>query len=337
MIKKMFVLGISFLFLSSLHAQYQFFKIEKGIKTPLKGGDVTIAFDDNMKPTNNLMIEFNVDEYKKKYSYTLFAIELYKKGDDKIALLVNSLAFGNDYYTSKFGSDKVLHYYLFQDEESAKDPKAMFFYTGQHAFDSFTFDNTKDVVSFRMYGCYKTGTEKYYDERSESVKTRDLYSNHEYYDVAGIPTIHYTTTEKAKQVNSVNLEKEKYDRTIGDPGGNEIYSQNDQTFMTIVGINRALENEKNNINKNYTIGNSSVVQFAQIAKAIEEVAAYQTNLIQSETDQTKALEMMETWSKDYEKLMVTDKLTPEKRKQLNKQLKEAETPAAKLAIFLAFQ
>jgi hypothetical protein len=338
--KKMVVLGICLALISSAHAQFLFYKIEKGVKTPLKSGEeIVIATDDNLKATSNVMLEVNVAEFKKKYTYNLFAIGLLAARSGKNEMLMrHPLLFGSEYYTTKFGSDKVLRYYLFPDETTAKDPKALVFYKGDDWYNKFTYEISLDTFLFELEGRYKTGSETYYDENSNSVKTRDVFTDPEYLPIVETPFVRFTTTDKVKQDYQRSLDEQRYKRVIVDTDYSTYYRQGGKSFITLFGIEEELEKESDKVILNYNIGGTGgVILYPQIAKAIQEIGVYKTNQIKAEPDMYKALTMLDEWEINYKKLIIIERLTEDQRKQLNKQLKAAPDAAAKYEIFMTFQ
>lgn len=334
--KKMFGLGACLMLIGSLHAQFQFYKIEKGVKTPIKGGEYAIVFDDNLKPTNNVLLEVNVAEFKKKYSYNLFGIEVFEEKNNKRSeLLTWQLIFESEFYKSKYGADKILRYYLFPDENTAKDPKAMVYYSGKESYNTFSMyvATDQDTLSFQMYGRYKTGSETYYDERSETIKDRDLFTDPEDQNIPEAPVIRYVLSEKLKKDYQQKLDDERYEKTIAN-SDNHSFQQSGNYYSTLYGIDYNLRKESNHV-LSYTIGGiSGASQYPQISKAIVEISDYKEKQIKAEPDHAKALQMMEEWGTNYKKLIVIDNLTPEQRKQLNKDLKATEDVATKLDLFM---
>jgi hypothetical protein len=335
---KMFTLVLGLILAGTAHAQFQFYTIEKGVKTAQKGADqILINIDENLKSDKNVMLEVNVAEFKKKYTYNLFAIGLFcsSLGTERY-LMRQPVVFGSELYTTKYGTDKVLRFYLFPDETTASDNKAFVFYAGNDWYNKFTYESTLDTLHFQLEGRYKTGSE-FYSENG-SVKERDLFTEAEQLKIASSPFVRFEPTEKLKQDHQRKMDEDRYKKTISDYGYSSTYQRGSEYYLTLLGIEGKLGEESDRIVTTYNIGGvGGVILYPQIAKAIEEIGDYKSALIKAEPDMYKALEMMDAWSVDYKKLFITDSLTEDQRKALNKQLKAAPDAAAKYQIFLTFQ
>ncbi len=319
--KIMMLLLLSLAVVSPLTAQVKYYKVQNGTKTLLKTGEkFVIPLNDKLEASTNFLMEIDIIAFKKLYTYQSISATMVYKNDNGDAIVKDYINWnlGSELYKSKYGTEKVLNYYLFGTEEVRKNPKNMYFYKG-----ALSLSDALDTIYFDIEAAYKTGKEGYFE--NDAYKERDVFSKREYVPNPNSPIVSF-------QIPAAVLLDKKY-KDFVDPG---YASTND--MMGLSAIHRKIENEWNRVKDIKTavpvVGYIS--NFPEVARAMELILDQKEAEIKKETDKQKAIDLVEQWSNDSKYLIVLEKSENPTLKALNKKMKGITDPNALMELFKGY-
>lgn len=296
-----------------------YYKIEKGIKTPVKEGEtVTIELDENLVPTSNILVEIDFKKFKSTYKYENFVVTL--RHDTKSLKAYqeayHSFTIDNNVNLKKYSEDKYINFYLFETDEIKKDNKSIALKAPKIVFDETTYTFYIEVT-----GRYRNSVEEYYDTDTHTWKTKDVFSKEEY----------ISESPKVKLVpNQESVLNEHYQKLIK----NDYTNTEINNILGLGSISQKLSSELKTIKGMSTsvplVG--TIESYPQISEAIDEIGKQRYNEIKAETEKSKAIDMLKQWNTEYKYLMVSQK-DKNDLKNLNKELKDKKGIDAKIEVF----
>jgi hypothetical protein len=321
--KLMMLLLLSLAVVSPLTAQVKYYKVQNGTKTLLKTGEkFVIPVNEKLEASTNFLMEIDIIAFKKLYTYqSINATMLHKnsEGDATVKDYIN-WNLGSELFKSKYGTEKVLNYYLFGTEEVRKNPKNMYFYKDK---GSFSLTDALDTIYFDIEAAYKTGKEGYFE--NDAYKERDVFSKREYVPNPNSPIVSF-------QIPAAVLLDKKY-KDFVDPG---YASTND--MMGLSAIHRKIENEWSRVKDIKTavpvVG--YIATFPEVARAMESILDQREAEIKKEADKQKAIDLVEQWSNDSKYLIILEKSETPTLKALNKKMKGITDPNALMDLFKGY-
>ncbi len=303
-----------------LSAQVNFFKVKDGVKTVLPEGEKLIfQLDNDGKPLGNIIIEVNVQEFRKKHNYDDILVVFGSSNLPISNSLRVSHTFDNDFEKKKYANINTLNFFAFinadfVDQLGNISPTFSKYYISS--------EDMNKTFEYRIIGRYKTGTEKYWDEKSNSYKIRDLFES----------------TEVIRKVD-VTFEENKA-ITLSRDFAALIYWSNDdhKGTPTLYKITKDLKKCAQELSKlTVGIGPVSKKKYDNLSKAIYDIAVEKEKELKDEKDKAKGLEQFYEWLKISEKLCIEDdKTKSEQLKKLEKSLGGAKNNEQKLSLIMEY-
>lgn len=316
-LKSLILTGLITCLCSGVFAQVKYYKIQNGTKTLLKEGEeLNIKLNEKMEPEVNFLMEVDIVAFRKAQTYQLIAATMVYVIEGKSYIkYLHDWNLESEMFKAKYGTEKVLNFYLFGTPDVIKNPKNMSFYK-----TNIPLSDAEDSYHFDLEAAYKTGKEGYFD--NNVYKERDVFSKREYVPNPKSPIVSFSIPE------SVTL-KHKYDVLVS--SGNGIY----EGINSLGLINDDLRTEVlavKNIKANVPVL-GYVPTFPEVARAMEAIMDYKRNEIKNEADMTKAIALVEAWNKDAAYLHVLEKSETSTLKAFNKKLKGITDPIALMELF----
>jgi hypothetical protein len=315
-ILKLITIGLIAIQSFGLSAQVTFYKIKDGAKTVLpEGENLKFQLDDKGKPIGNVLIEVNVPEFRKKYNFDDILIAFGPPTRPLSQTLRISHTFEEEYIKKKYANVNVLNFYAFMNSDFKEQlgnssPTFSTYYIPN--------DDMKKTFHYRIIGRYKTGTEKYWDDKSNSYKLRDLFESTEILSKVDI------TFEENKAI------------TLSSEYAALIYSNSHEYngVPSIYNITRDLKSCAKELDKiTVGFGPATKKKYKNLANAIYEIAIEKEKEIKEEKDKAKALELFYEWHEISKKLCIEDdKPKSEQLKTLEKSLGASKTIVQKIEL-----
>lgn len=152
-----------------------YYKIENGVKTKV---DPSIPFiikmDDQGNPATNMEVVIEIAEWRKKHPYDLFRFLIHNVTKDKNFSLDKYMNFADPESAKLLSTVKTQKFLLFYSKSEEYENHISMLYD----LDKISTSMANDTLDFRILGAYAGGTETYFDNSSQSVKTRSKFGEY---------------------------------------------------------------------------------------------------------------------------------------------------------------
>lgn len=314
-----FMMILSLFCFTNAMAQFKAYKISNGSKTEvLNGSLLEIEVDAEGKPMHNFLLEIDVKKFREKFKFDVFHVKYGVPSAGGIDGYINH-EFDSDISKKKYAGVSTFKVYLFKSPD-AKDETGALYLLNNNFVANWQVNYEGYTIDFS--GKYITGQDKYYDEKSKSIKMRNVYSNPE--NIFNVD-LKYISSASTKLL----VAEKKYNEMFGSDFSNV---QKNYTEYAA-----ACAKKLKNVNSNIPIISIVVFipKYKQIPKAIEEIANYHFELLKAEKDKAKALEMYDNWynKKGRDLYCIMEyKSNKDKLKKLEKDLKSATSVEQKIEL-----
>ncbi len=217
---------------------YTFFTIKNGVKTKVNSGSkIVIPVGPDGVQTLNIALDIDVQAFHKKHPYDYVTIYVYN--------YTKQTSYSNNRYMNfvdpgeaKIMAQTVTKGITLYPEAGAnfKNYEPLF-----KTSNTISTDWRGDSLAFVISGAYSNGTETYYDDYSNSVKTKQIYSK--FTEIDPVPTVLF-----------------KYDKAYLDKTAN-----------------KALRNKINNYGNTFTYNNAELLSLEGLEKTLLKGAMYSVN------------------------------------------------------------
>lgn len=313
-ILKLITIGLIAIQSFGLSAQVTFYKIEDGDKTVVPEGEsLKFKLDNDGKPIGNVVIEVNVEEFRKKYNFDDILVAFGASTKLISRTLRISHEFEKEYVKKKYANVNILNFYAFMNSDY--DEKLG---NNSPTFSTYNFgaDDMKKTFHYQIIGRYKTGTEEYWDDKSNSYKRRDLFESTEVIRKVDV------TFDENKEI----MMKREHSALV--------YSISQEyngvpSLEVITGRLKSCAVELNELTVGF--GPLTKKKYENLSNAIYDIAVEKEKELYAMKDKPKALEQFYAWHKESEKLCIEDdKTKSDELKTLEKSLGDLNDNGEKL-------
>jgi hypothetical protein len=203
-----------------------YYKIENGVKTKVDPSlPFVIKMDNQGNPLTNMEVTIEIEEWRKKYPYDIFLFLIHNITTDKNVSFDKYMNFV-DTESAKFLSNlKTRKFLLFYSKSEEYENHLPMLYEQNKIYTSMA----NDTLDFRILGAYSGGTETYFDNSSNSVKTHHTFGQYTKLKPFTKLVIQFDP-EYLMKVESQNLRSQ-----IDDEHHSE-FKLNNKTYPTIKGL-----------------------------------------------------------------------------------------------------
>ncbi|MGM0477823.1 MAG: hypothetical protein ACQERC_01275 [Bacteroidota bacterium] len=305
-IKKNYLLLIllNTLFFSSINAQIKTYKIKDGTKTEISRDDtIKIELDGEGKPLDNILISFDIKEFREKYNYDIINIAVGRSGFTG-GLFKHE--FDSELSKKKYADVKKFNFYAFNHTEYEEGQgKGTFALVSEKVYYRGYVKETPHF--YKILGQYITGQEEYYDEDSRTVRTRNVLSSGE--EVIQL-NIRFEQNESAKF-------DARYKELIEE--GNGIGKQRHKVGK----CTNKLAKKMIEMPFPLSIFLLDRVKYEHLVETINEIVNYKYDEIKQEKNKEKAFELYEEWDKEKDAFCIEETESNEDQlKELEKKFKK---------------
>ena len=315
------LLLLALVVVAPLNAQVKYYKIQNGVKTLLKSEEkFVIPLTEKLEPTVNFLMEVDIIAFKKLYTYQQITATIVYKNSKNEGIIRDDIYWnlGSELYKAKYGTEKVLNYYLFGTEEVLKNPKNMYFYKAP-----ITLTDAEYVYYFDIEAAYKTGKEGYFE--GDAYKERDVFSKREYVPNPKSPIVSFKVPEAVLfDAKYKGLIESGYATIDGIVGLQAVHRKVNEEWEKVKSIKAAVP----------VVG--YIATFPEVARAMELIINQREAEIKNETEKQGAIDMLAVWGTDSKYLMVLEKSETPTLKALNKKLKGITDPNALMELFKSY-
>lgn len=163
---------------------YTIYTIKNGVKTKVgSSSKITIPVGPDGKHTLNIAVEFDVQALHKKYPYDLVQVFVYNYTEDNSYSNTRGLSFVDPGEAKLLAQTPIKKFTLYPEAGAEfKDYTPLF-----NTSNSISTDWLGDSMALVIRGAYSSGTETYYDDYSNSVKTRHNFT--QFVEISPVPTV----------------------------------------------------------------------------------------------------------------------------------------------------